>query len=148
MLKMSFKFGRTSQNVLTLVVEWVLWYSICSKNKNTHIHTHRHTHTFLPGTVKDIYSDYVGPWRSKIAVIRKLARHLSLQQPIKWLVPPAANVKKIYTKMIPTGPWVCVCVLLCLVFPFLGGGGEFSFLKWKRLVFLLGGVTQYDKCEL
>lgn len=63
-----------------------------------HTHTHQHSqththnkHTFIPSTVGDIYSDYVGPRRSKIVVIRKLARHLSLQQPIKQPVSPTAN---------------------------------------------------------
>lgn len=69
-----------------------------------------YTRTFIPSTVEDIYSDYVGPWRSKIVVIRKLARHLSPQQPIKQPAPPAPNGKKLHTEMIPT----CTIVLLSL----------------------------------
>lgn len=33
------------KNVLTLLVEWILCYSVCCKFKNTHAHTHVRTHT-------------------------------------------------------------------------------------------------------
>lgn len=72
------------------------------------------THTFIPSTVGDIYSDYVGLWRSKIVVIRKLARHLSLQQPIKQPAPPTANGKNYTQKWFPP---VCVCVNFCTSIP-------------------------------
>lgn len=75
-------------------------HSLCHSTVHSYTpvaHTNTHSHTFV-GTVKDIYSDYVRPWRLKIAVIRKLARHLSLQQPIKRPVPPAVNGKKLHQK--------------------------------------------------
>lgn len=78
----------------------------------SHFNAHTHTRTFIPSTVGDIYSDYVGPWRSKIVVIRKLARHLSLQQPIIAPGSTGSQREKLHTEMIPTGLCVRTFVLL------------------------------------
>lgn len=104
--------------------------------------THMHgSHTFLPSTVRDIYSYYVGPWRSKIVVIRKLARHLSLQQPIRQPAPPAVNGEKLHAENHSRQ-----CMSTPLYFYPCGDRFERheEHLKWSITGVLFG---MRDKCE-